>query len=390
LKVNDVLLVDDDNSYNYPVDFTDVNSYFTAALTANGYTYDVFEVTTIGGDGPNAATMANYSAVVWSCGESWNLSQTLTANDEANLATYLNGGGNLFLSAHDYFYDRYPSAGSFISGQFPYDYLGVTYVSQDVWNIYYPSTAHCVGMAGSVAEGTSFDLWDPYTVKGPNSKGPDDGLYIDELTHNGVDLFQMTNPSPVGIAACQYESGSFKTVFTTVDFAGLTDGVSPSTKAEFMGKILDWFLGAGCPFTLAPEQDTVPPGGYTDLVLTFDGSVFTQCVDETITCYVVFNSNDPDEPVVTTQVDMWSGRGDVFNDCKFQPPCLIDLSDVVYLINYVYKSGPAPSPLCMGDCAPSHDGVIDNEDVVYLIQYLYQEGQPPLASPQMNLPRIMK
>jgi len=374
--VGDILLVDDDNSINYPGDFTDVTSYFTAAITANGYTYDIFEVNTIGGNGPDAATMSAYPAVVWSCGESWNLSQTLTSTDEANLATYLNGGGNLFLSAHDYFYDRYPSAGSFSSGQFPYDYLGVTYASQDFWMLFYPSTGSCVGMPGSVAQGMSFDLWDPYTAKGQGSKGPDDGLYIDELTHNGVDLFQMINPGPAGIAACQYEGAGFKTVFTTIDFAGLTDVAYRSSKAEFMGAILEWFLGGGCPFTLAPNSGTVPPGGYLDVVLTIDGSAFTQCLDETLACDVKINSNDPDEPQVTVAVNLWSGRGDVFI-----PNCFIDIGDVVFLVNYILKNGPAPNPLCMGDCDPSHDGVVDVADLVYLSQFLFQKGAPPQVTP---------
>jgi hypothetical protein len=136
---------------------------------------------------------------------------------------------------------------------------------------------------------------------------------------------------------------------------------------------------AGCPMSVSPASGTVPPGGYTDVVLTFDGTQFTQCVDQDVTCYLVFTSNDPDEPVVTTEVDMWSGRGDVV-----LPTCWIDLGDVVYLINYVYKAGPAPTPVCMGDCAPSHDGMVDNEDVMYLIQYLYQGGLPPLATPEIH------
>jgi hypothetical protein len=376
----DVLLVDDDNSYNYTV-FTDVRSYFTAALTANGYTYDVVEVTSIGGNGPDAATMAGYPVVIWFTGESWQLSQTLTTTDEANLATYLDGGGSLFLSGMDYFYDRYPSAGSFSPGQFPYDYLKVTSVSQDAWTIVTPATGHCVGMTGSVAEGMAFDLWDPYTVKsGSNGKGPDDGLYIDQITHNGVDLFQMTSPSPTGIAACQYESPKgFKTVFTTVDFAGLTD--SRSTMAELMGTIMEFLMGGvGCPFSVTPQADTIDPHAFIDLPVTFDGTALEACDSLTYHCELTFTTNDPANPTVTVPVTMWAARGDVMT-----PACRLNVQDVVFLINYVFITGPLPDPLCIGDV--DRDGDVDSDDVLYLISYLFLGGPPPempLAAPKGN------
>ncbi len=367
----DVLLVDSDNSAVYPADFADCRSYFTDALDANGYTYDIFEVTVEGADGPDATTMAAYPVVIWFTGESWQNEQTLTPTDETNLATYLDGGGNLFLSSHDYFYDRYPSVdpGYFSSGQFPYDYLGVTWTDQDAWWLTHPETGTVAGMPGSVAEGMTFDLFDLYTEK--------DGLCIDEIQHMGTDLFQVTSPAPTGICACQYGvDKGFKVVFTTVDFAGLVDGVSPSTRAELMASIMDWFLGAGCPFSVTPEDGIVDPQSSEDLILTFDGNAFAECVDETVTCYLVISSNDPVDPVVSVQVDMWSGRGDVFD-----PTCLVDLGDVVFLVNFVLKGGPAPDPVCMGDCNPPHDGMVDVEDVMYLIQYLYQGGMPPLAVP---------
>jgi hypothetical protein len=382
----DVLLVDDDHSNLYTT-FTDVTSYFTAALTANGYTYDIFEVPAAdAGNGPDAVTMAGYPVVIWSCGETWQLSQTLTSTDEANLATYLDGGGSLFLSAHDYFYDRYSSAGSFSPGQFPYDYLAVTYVSQDAWTIVSPATGHCVGMTGSVAEGMAFDLWDPYTIKsGSNGKGPDDGLYIDQLTHNGVDVFQMTSPSPTGIAACQYESPKgFKTVFTTVDFAGLTD--SRSTMAELMGTIMEFLMGGvGCPFSVTPQADTIDPHAFIDLPVTFDGTAFEACDSLTYHCELTFTTNDPGNPTVTVPVTMWAARGDVMT-----PACLLTVQDVVFLINYIYISGPAPDPLCIGDV--DRDGTllipdVDSDDVLYLISYLFLGGPPPempLAAPKGN------
>jgi hypothetical protein len=54
---------------------------------------------------------------------------------------------------------------------------------------------------------------------------------------------------------------------------------------------------------------------------------------------------------------------------------LINLSDLVYLINYLFKSGPPPDPLCRADVNCS--GTIELGDVVLLISYLYKGGFPP-------------
>ncbi len=53
----------------------------------------------------------------------------------------------------------------------------------------------------------------------------------------------------------------------------------------------------------------------------------------------------------------------------------IDGADIVYLLNYLFRGGPAPSPLEAGDC--DCDGVVNGEDVVYLLNYLYRGGDPP-------------
>ena len=62
-------------------------------------------------------------------------------------------------------------------------------------------------------------------------------------------------------------------------------------------------------------------------------------------------------------------RGDVNGDWK------IDIGDVVYLINYLFKNGPAPVPLEVGNV--NCDATVDVGDVVYLINYLYKNGASP-------------
>ena len=54
---------------------------------------------------------------------------------------------------------------------------------------------------------------------------------------------------------------------------------------------------------------------------------------------------------------------------------VVELGDVVYLISYLYKNGPAPNPLLAGDA--NCDGSVELGDVVYLIAYLYKGGPPP-------------
>jgi hypothetical protein len=69
--------------------------------------------------------------------------------------------------------------------------------------------------------------------------------------------------------------------------------------------------------------------------------------------------------VQATQVS----RGDVNGDG------IINVGDVVYLVNYLYKSGGEPVPVEAGDI--TCDGIINVGDVVYLVNYLYRGGDPP-------------
>jgi hypothetical protein len=68
-------------------------------------------------------------------------------------------------------------------------------------------------------------------------------------------------------------------------------------------------------------------------------------------------------------VDVSPARGDANGDG------VIDIGDVVYLVSYLYRNGPAPNPVEVGDC--NCDGIIDVGDLVYLINYLFRNGPPP-------------
>jgi len=55
----------------------------------------------------------------------------------------------------------------------------------------------------------------------------------------------------------------------------------------------------------------------------------------------------------------------------------VNLLDVNYMINYLYKSGAEPIPAASGD--PDTSGSCNLLDVTYLINYLYKFGPPPVC-----------
>jgi hypothetical protein len=212
-----ILVVDRDGSSAVGgLGFTDDWAIIQPALDAIGADYTYYEVEDLLNDGPDLAMMEAYDMIIWFCGEGWQADQTMTDTDEANVAAYLDGGGSFFLSGHDYFWDKYPSAGNFSAGQFPYDYLGVSSTSQDAWNVFAPDLGTFAGEAGSFADGLTFSCADVYTTDGK------DGLYIDQMVAMDQALFGVTSPTPAGVCGVQYDGGTFKTAFTTASLGAFT------------------------------------------------------------------------------------------------------------------------------------------------------------------------
>jgi len=54
----------------------------------------------------------------------------------------------------------------------------------------------------------------------------------------------------------------------------------------------------------------------------------------------------------------------------------VNIGDAVYLINYIFKGGPAPNPLCVGDA--DGDDAVNIGDAVHLINYIFKGGPAPV------------
>jgi hypothetical protein len=56
---------------------------------------------------------------------------------------------------------------------------------------------------------------------------------------------------------------------------------------------------------------------------------------------------------------------------------VVTQADVMYLIEYLHKDGPAPVPMEAGDA--NGDGTVDRKDANYLVDYLHKDGPEPIC-----------
>ncbi len=146
----------------------------------------------------------------------------------------------------------------------------------------------------------------------------------------------------------------------------------------------------------APESDMVPPvgpgrayvySGWTgNLLCMFEGETDMDQFGFSVSGAGNVDNEFYDDLIVGAPYNEvggpYAGRAYVYTcgpnlllcgDCTGDG--VVDLGDVIYLINYLYRGGPPPDPLCIGDV--NCDGEVDLGDVIYLINYLYHGGPPP-------------
>jgi serine protease AprX len=265
LRAPSILLVDDDD--NSP----DVRGYYTDALDALGYDYDVVDVTG-SNNGPNAATMDGYDVVVWFSGDKFGTSSAgPNSTDEAQLAIYLDGGGKLFLSSQDYHYDMGQTA-------FMQDYLGVGSISDDT------------GDYASVTGQNEFSGLGPYGLAYPGSN------YADIIT---------AGTAEVSFAGGNDTAGLFNdnTVFFAFPWEAIANDDAGSGE-ESLDAILQYLGGGDIPWlTVTPITGTVPANSYLDIELGFSSFPPTYTILGVYTGTIRFNSNDPANEQL--DLDVW-------------------------------------------------------------------------------------
>ena len=97
------------------------------AISNSGFDFTFFD-TDAEGASPSLELMSDYDLVLWYTGNDgvglyfWNGDET----DNEAIKSYIDQGGMMWVQGLDYFYDRYSTPTTFVEGDFPHDYMGVS------------------------------------------------------------------------------------------------------------------------------------------------------------------------------------------------------------------------------------------------------------------------
>jgi hypothetical protein len=152
-----------------------------------------------------AVNLPDYQAVFWLLGDESTADETFNSVEQARVRTYLQSGGNLFVSGSEVAWDLDAQArGTTTDEAFLHDYLKADYVSDDANNF------SVSGIAGSIFDGLNFTYG--------SSPYPED--YPDAINAFG------------GSAVClRYGNG----LNAGIQFAGTFSGGSRSGKLVYLG-----------------------------------------------------------------------------------------------------------------------------------------------------------
>jgi hypothetical protein len=73
--------------------------------------------------------------------------------------------------------------------------------------------------------------------------------------------------------------------------------------------------------------------------------------------------------------------GDIRGNVDYDPTDQIDINDLVYLVSYMFQSGPEPACFDETDVNGDGGGYPDVVDLVYLVNYMFNGGPPPYPCP---------
>jgi len=195
------------------------------ALEASGYT------------GEYSTTLSDYLDIlrafkaVFICLGVWPNNKVLSGGQFVDsLCSFLDNGGRIYMEGADtWAYDSPTTLHSY------FNILGLQDGSDDTYSI--------SGVSGTFTNQMSF------TYTGENS-------WMDHLGTTGGSFVIFNNLSPSYTNGVAYDAGTYRTVGTSFEFGGLTDGTPPSTKEALADSIMRFFGISGT--QERPEENQYP------------------------------------------------------------------------------------------------------------------------------------
>ncbi|MDO9390237.1 MAG: S8 family serine peptidase [bacterium] len=233
-----ILLLDDDTGAR------NVDTLYSKSISKLGYFYDRYDRSQRGA--PDTSLLKSYNTVIWLC--EW-ASPTLDSMDRAALRTFLDQGGNLYLSGQDIGWDLADPTGlpdnqyNAETEAFYQDYLHATYGGD------HSAITSILGVTGDpISNGLAFSILQPYGIS----------QYYDYFTPRaGADSILRYSGFTSGLAGVKY-SGAYKVIYTGFGFEAIT---SETVRDTVMDRMVKWFMGdiqiAHTPLT--DTEDTLSP-----------------------------------------------------------------------------------------------------------------------------------
>ena len=234
-----VLLVDDD------CDGNNVEEYYTETLDSLGIAYDYWHHSSKGS--PSEIILADYPIVIWFTEASF---PSLNTDDIDNLKSYLNNGGNLFLTGQDIGWDFNDPEGYNYGNPFYADYLHADYVS---------NISHNLHVVGEVGNPISSEL--AYFITGGDGANNQFSPDIIEPKPEANTVFSYSNFQGAGVTY----SGNYKVVYFGFGFEGIDNY---TTRNTVLNNIIDWFSGLSINHNHLPDTENTsnPYPVYTKVI----------------------------------------------------------------------------------------------------------------------------
>ncbi|MCA9934073.1 MAG: S8 family serine peptidase [Ardenticatenaceae bacterium] len=232
---NDILLVDDDRWYEY-------EERYMQPLANLGVIYDVWDTTQRGS--PALDFLRQYDMILWFTGYDW--FQPITAQERANLETYLSEGGRLFLSSQDYLYYNRNSTLS-------HQYLGALTYDESI-----TPTQVYVGQHPALPD----SLGGPYTLNYGRAKNFSDSV-LPASHSEAIAWNEQGSATALATSGMSANGRNWRTIFWSLPFEFLTDTV----RSEAMQGMMGWLSDLG-ETTFEVDQRTVAPLEWRTYTLT--------------------------------------------------------------------------------------------------------------------------